>query len=138
MRGISLADTAPFAGKQAHTMTAAIRWLCARRRWRGCPEIARLILAEGRGSWLACDLPRSGSESCECDISDTPRRLVVGLLRNPSSTSQLLRPPGRSGAAVHSKLAEHPELRTTPNWLRSYTECGHPQVAGLSQAAAYY
>jgi hypothetical protein len=32
-----------------------------------------LILAEGRRSWLACDLARSGSNICNRDHPDTTR-----------------------------------------------------------------
>ncbi|WP_218568439.1 hypothetical protein, partial [Pseudomonas sp. LS-2] len=46
-----------------------------------------LILPEGRGSWLACDLPGTGSKFSAC-ASNKSGSLILRLLRSRSPTSQ--------------------------------------------------
>jgi hypothetical protein len=88
-----------------HLITAARQQVVS---YRGAPRqchpwrVGVLILAEGRGSWLADDGVRSGPEIFNTGDgrTDTPRApvlLPVPGRSQPRAARQLLRPPGRSG-----------------------------------------
>jgi hypothetical protein len=71
--------------------------------------------AEGVGGWLANDLTRSGSKPGRHNLPDTPRRLISGLLRSPSSAS---RTPTAFGQNQKQEQPDGPFSKTDPRSLR--------------------